>query len=203
MPKMTKAQAEKLLDTAAEDAALDAMLDHVDRLIDQSQAHLDSLQERIARGYQAAHDVPQREESASTSLLRRATIPIGIMGLLFCSTALSNSAAETLDAINQVEASGKDHAPRGDNGSAVGPLQVHLAAFSDSGVPGKWEDCEDLAFSRRVALAYWSRYCPDALRSGDSETMARIWQGGPRGAHHACTLAYWELVKSHLTEKPK
>ena len=65
------------------------------------------------------------------------------------------------------------------------------------------EDCRDLDYSRRVVAAYMQRYCPQAWRDADVETIARIHNGGPAGAYNPKTIAYAERVKRALAPAPK
>lgn len=63
----------------------------------------------------------------------------------------------------------------------IGPYQITRAYWQDSGVPGKHSDCEDKAYSERVMLAYWKRYCPEALRTRDLAVLASVHHCGPKG----------------------
>ena len=64
---------------------------------------------------------------------------------------------------------------------ALGPYQIHMAYFIDSGVKGDYSQCADLAFSRKVVTAYLQRYAPKAWASGESgcEVLFRTHNGGP------------------------
>jgi hypothetical protein len=93
-------------------------------------------------------------------------------------------------ALHQVESSSKRGAIKGDNGAALGGLQIHRAYHADSAVPGPYEQVSDLSYARKVATAYFKRYAPQAWERGDVVTLARIHNGGPRGHHKAATLAY-------------
>jgi len=111
-----------------------------------------------------------------------------------------------LDEIRFAESGGQPNGGRGaigDGGRALGPFQIHRAYFEDSGVPGKFEDCRELEVSRRVVLAYWKRWCPDALERRDAEVLVRVHNGGPRGARKSCTLAYWRKVEKRLAERAR
>lgn len=57
------------------------------------------------------------------------------------------------------------------------------------------------SLSRRVMMGYWRRYCPEALRRGDWETLARIHNGGPHGHLNPATLSYWERVRQAMETK--
>lgn len=105
-----------------------------------------------------------------------------------------------LDALRQVETGGQrdnGRGAKGDNGKSLGPLQIQKAYWLDARMPdGRWEDClTDLAYSERVVLAYARRYAPKALDAGDWQTLARIHNGGPKGATKKATEAYWAKVE--------
>lgn len=48
--------------------------------------------------------------------------------------------------------------------------------------------------SREMFDVYVGHYFPD----GDAETIARGWNGGPRGPKKSATRPYWEKVQEHL-----
>ena len=98
-------------------------------------------------------------------------------------------------ALHLVETGGKRGAILGDNGRALGPLQIHRAYHIDSRVAGAYERCADLDYSRRVVSAYLQRYAPAAWASGDVTTLARIHNGGPRGASKPATINYGAKVR--------
>jgi hypothetical protein len=110
---------------------------------------------------------------------------------------------EILDALRRVETGGVPDAASaiGDGGAAIGPFQIHRAYWQDAEVAGSFDDCRDADYARRVVIAYWERYCPEALRSHDAEALARTHNGGPKGrAHRRATDAFWKRVKSVLDE---
>lgn len=117
----------------------------------------------------------------------------------------ASESRDTLDAIlaavRAVETGSEPDGGRsalGDGGRALGPYQIHRAYYVDSGVAGTYEDCAEAEFSRRVVLAYWKRWCPDALARRDASILSRVHNGGPRGARKSATLAYWHRVESLL-----
>lgn len=117
--------------------------------------------------------------------------------------SLRPSLDEILDAIRAVETGGLADGGRdalGDGGRALGPFQIHRAYFADSKVAGHYEDCRDPQFARRVVVAYWQRWCPDALVHRDAQVLARVHNGGPSGARKSATASYWHKVELQLTE---
>lgn len=99
-------------------------------------------------------------------------------------------------ALHQVESSGRRTGLiLGDQGRSRGPLQIQRSYHADSGVAGRYEMVDDLAYSRRVVTAYLKRYARAAWDSGDVDTLARIHNGGPRGAQKPQTLAYAARVR--------
>ena len=101
-------------------------------------------------------------------------------------------------ALHIVETSGRTGAILGDNGKALGPLQIHRAYHADSRVSGDYSRCADLDYSKRVVAAYLKRYAPAAYASGDVETLARIHNGGPRGATKPQTKSYAAKVRAFI-----
>ena len=109
-----------------------------------------------------------------------------------------------LRAIQQVETGGETDpsAATGDNGASIGPLQIQKGWWADAvkydptlTANGEtWQNCRNLAYAKRVAIAYWSRYAPD----WKPETLARIWNGGPKGHRKNSTKAYWLKVRKEL-----
>ncbi len=83
----------------------------------------------------------------------------------------------------------------GDQNRSRGPLQIMRAYHADSRVAGAYENVDDLAYSRRVVTAYLKRYAPKAWAAGDVETLARVHNGGPRGASKPQTKAYAAKVR--------
>lgn len=106
--------------------------------------------------------------------------------------ALSDS---LLDAIRAVESGGDDSAI-GDGGRAIGPYQIHRAYWVDACAAdptlraGTYADCFDATYSRRVVVAYLSRYGKGCTAA----ELARIHNGGPRGHRKSATVAYAEKV---------
>ena len=106
-------------------------------------------------------------------------------------------------ALHQVESSGRTGKVVGDNGKALGPLQIHREYFrdaveSDPSLGQNYNQVTDLGFAKRVVTAYLKRYAPKALATNDLETLARVHNGGPRGHKNPATLGYWNKVKKNL-----
>ena len=99
-------------------------------------------------------------------------------------------------ALHIVETSGRTGPIIGDGGKALGPLQIHRAYHADSRVYGDYSRCSDLDYSKRVVAAYLQRYAPEAWAAGDVETLARIHNGGPKGATKPATKSYAIKVKA-------
>jgi len=86
----------------------------------------------------------------------------------------------------------------GDNGKALGPLQIHRAYHADSRMAGDYSRCADLEYSKRVVTAYLQRYALQAWAAGDVETLARVHNGGPKGAIKPATKSYAVRVKTFM-----
>lgn len=114
--------------------------------------------------------------------------------LALASTAFAAPADSFFRALHIVETGGKRGAIIGDNGAALGPLQIHRAYHADSRVAGDYSRCADLEYSKRVVSAYLQRYAPEAWAKGDIETLARIHNGGPRGDKKQATYNYAQRV---------
>lgn len=108
---------------------------------------------------------------------------------------------EILDAIRITESGGHGdgrHAT-GDGGRAIGPYQIHRSHWLDARLAGQFENCRDPNYARRVVIAYWKRWCPEALERRDAHVLARVHNGGPSGATKAGTMGYWGRVERALT----
>lgn len=108
-----------------------------------------------------------------------------------------------LDAIRQVESSGRANPPDGDGGKAIGPFQIHRIYWHDAidydpDLGGNYEQCRDLGYATRIVHAYMQRWVPSAWRTGNAEMIARVHNGGPEGPKKNATLGYWHRVKAEL-----
>ena len=109
-------------------------------------------------------------------------------------TTLSN----LITALIAVESSGNDLAI-GDNGRALGPLQIHRGVVQDvnriTGSNYRWEAMTNRVQARAVCEAYLTHYG----KGKTTEEQARIWNGGPQGhKKKTATQAYWAKVKKEL-----
>ena len=117
-----------------------------------------------------------------------------------------------LAAMVMVESGGDVNAV-GDGGASVGTLQISQGYFTDAmeqlrregKTPNyRWPgDVRDARIARSIVLAYWRRYAPDALETDDWQTLARVHNGGPRGARKTATVKYWAKVQAAMRrERP-
>lgn len=106
-------------------------------------------------------------------------------------------------AIHQVESSGREGRIVGDGGKALGPLQIHREYFNDAAkfdpsLGKNYNSVTNLAFAKRVVVAYLSLYAPKAVSSNNFQVLARIHNGGPRGHKNPATVGYWRKVQKNL-----
>jgi hypothetical protein len=109
-------------------------------------------------------------------------------------TTISN----LITALIIVESSGNDLAI-GDQGRAIGPLQIHRAVVTDvnriTGSNYRHQDMTNRAQARAVCEAYLKHYG----RGKTTEEQARIWNAGPQGhKKKTATEGYWRKVQKHL-----
>ena len=102
-----------------------------------------------------------------------------------------------ISALIIVESSGTDLAI-GDQGRAIGCLQIHKAVVVDvnriTGSHYRHQDMTNRAAARAVCQAYLTHYG----RGATTEQLARRWNGGPTGDRKTATLGYWRKVQKHL-----
>ena len=120
--------------------------------------------------------------------------------LLLALTLTAQSAPDDsfFRALHIVETGGKLGPTIGDNGKALGPLQIHRAYHADSRVAGNYSRCADLDYSKHVVTAYLKRYAPQAWATGDVEVLARTHNGGVRGATKPATKGYAVRVQAFM-----
>ena len=102
-----------------------------------------------------------------------------------------------ISALIIVESSGNDQAI-GDNGRALGPLQIHRGVVLDvnriTGSNYRHSEMTNRAAARAVCEAYLRHYG----RGKSLEEKARIWNGGPQGHKKTVTLSYWRRVQKAI-----
>ena len=120
--------------------------------------------------------------------------------LLYGFSGKDYSNKELVKAIHKVESGGRiGRNIYGDNGKAIGPLQIHFENWKDAtdfdrSIGGKYLDCHKLEYSKRIFDAYLRRYATGK----SAEEKARIWNGGPKGHEKSATKRYWKEVKKNL-----
>ena len=103
-----------------------------------------------------------------------------------------------ITALIMVESSNNDLAI-GDQGRAIGCLQIHRAVVLDvnriTGSNYQWQQMTNRAQARAVCEAYLRHYGKGCT----TEQLARKWNGGgPRGEKKPATQAYWLKVQRNL-----
>ena len=102
-----------------------------------------------------------------------------------------------ISALMIVESSNNDLAI-GDQGRAIGCLQIHKAVVLDvnriTGSNYQWQQMTNRVQARAVCEAYLTHYG----RGATTEQLARRWNGGPTGDRKTATVAYWAKVKKEL-----
>jgi hypothetical protein len=126
------------------------------------------------------------------------TMRILILVGLMLSTCAGELPITFIRALHQVESQGGLGAIKGDQGRALGPLQIHYEYWLDSGASGHYQDCANLNYAIYVVRSYLNRYAPEAVKSKNYEVLARVHNGGPGGHRRKSTLDYWRRVKQYI-----
>ena len=118
--------------------------------------------------------------------------------LALCVTAHAAPPDSFFRALHIVETSGKLGPTLGDQGRSLGPLQISRAYHKDSrvGNDSDYSRCADLEYSKKVVTAYLKRYAPQAYAAGNVEVLARVHNGGPKGAIKPNTKGYAVRVQA-------
>ena len=108
-----------------------------------------------------------------------------------------------------IESSGRDYVV-GDNGTAVGCLQITAGVIEDVNRIYKTdytkEDCYNRKTSSDICIKYLSYWLEKAVQREQAEIYnpyemaCRIWNGGPRGYQKESTEVYWEKIKRRAKE---
>lgn len=123
---------------------------------------------------------------------------------LVLSINAANVDSKFIHALHMVESSGRVGKIVGDNGRALGPLQIHKSYWQDAvtfdkSIGGCYDDCTKLDYSIKIVNAYLNRYAEKALKTNDFETLARLHNMGPSyKKNHAATDSYWAKVNKFL-----
>ena len=130
-----------------------------------------------------------------------------IAGLLaLASSAQAALSPHLVPALIQVESSGRDNAI-GDNGRAVGCLQIHPILVDDvngilarRGSSTRYTLADRLNRQKSVEMltVYLENYGQRLGRAATEQDLARIWNGGPSGWKRSSTIRYWAKVSSKL-----
>lgn len=106
--------------------------------------------------------------------------------------------SKLIDALIHVESKGKVHAI-GDNGRAVGCLQIHKGVIEDVNraynTSYKYSDRKSIEKSREICHTYLILH---GGRNATNEKYARIWNGGPNGHRKRSTRPYWHRVRRRM-----
>ena len=108
-----------------------------------------------------------------------------------------------ISALMLVESSNNDLAI-GDQGRAIGCLQIHKAVVLDvnriTGSHYRHQDMTNRVAARAVCQAYLTHYG----KGKSTEEQARIWNAGPQGhKKKQATDAYWVKVKKQINNNTK
>jgi len=123
----------------------------------------------------------------------------------------------SLWAVWTVESGRRLAPPSGDNGKAIGPLQIWEVTVADANriaslakrpkgatlIEWRSSDRRSLEASVGIFVVVSMYYTPSA----DPELTCRRWNGGPSGETKAATLAYWHrcqlALEEYLRQLPK
>jgi hypothetical protein len=115
----------------------------------------------------------------------------------------ANVDSKFIHALHMVESGGRVGKIVGDNGRALGPLQIHKSYWQDAvtfdkSIGGCYDDCTKLDYSVKIVNAYLNRYAEKAILSKDYQRLARIHNGGSKGDRKEATIQYWNKVNKFL-----
>ena len=116
---------------------------------------------------------------------------------------------EFIDVVIYVESRGNDSAI-GDNGKAVGCLQIHpIAVLEANRILAKYDSPTVYSlgdrYNREKSIEMFNviseeyECCEDYTFMEYAEIVARRWNGGPRGDRKISTIKYWNKIKNEYT----
>jgi hypothetical protein len=116
---------------------------------------------------------------------------------------------EFIDVVIYVESRGNDSAI-GDNGKAVGCLQIHpIAVLEANRILAKYDSPTVYSlgdrYNREKSIEMFNviseeyECCEDYTFMEYAEIVARRWNGGPRGDRKIATIKYWNKIKNEYT----
>jgi hypothetical protein len=140
----------------------------------------------------------QSEKSEHTHFPYCSTLPCGTSSLQGGSFLNADFADSIVEKLWLLESNGKLNPAAGDNGEAIGPLQLHPGVLLDInkyyGTNFILADRRDLNKSKQIAAMYIAMW----LELNSEEIAVRIFNGGPRGWRSKNTDEYY---KKYLTTK--
>lgn len=128
--------------------------------------------------------------------------------------ATAPSGDALLEAIIATESGGRWDAV-GDNGAALGILQIHKIMVDDCNriyqlryktgkQPFTYKNRSNPSTSTQMFWLFTNHYTKIKQEHPDwAETVARKWNGGPQGHKKAATLKYWQKVKTKIIQLSK
>ena len=115
-----------------------------------------------------------------------------------CLSAFASPSEQLIDALVHVESKG-DATAIGDDGRAVGCLQIHKEVVDDVntryGLSFTYEDRNCPIKSREICRKYLLMH---GGSNATNEKYARIWNGGPSGHKRRSTKRYWRAVRRRM-----
>lgn len=149
---------------------------------------------------------------------------MNLKSILFLSLNLGLNAAQKteikedfIQAIILVESGGQKGIIKGDYNSATktylakGPFQIHFSCWKDAlnfdpKIGGKYDDCFDLKYSKKIFISYLRKY--KKKHNFDNEKMAYTWNMGPNWENAIKNIKikrkltyYWAKVRVILRDE--
>jgi hypothetical protein len=119
--------------------------------------------------------------------------------VLFLSTSAYAQSDELLRAVELVENRQGDPDLVGDNGDALGILQIHKVMVDDvNRIVGYKKFTYEDRRSPKKSREMFRIYCKHYSKGASDEVIARRWNGGPTGDKKSATKEYWRKVRREL-----